>query len=402
MRRKIEMYQWDELAVHKEPPKVLGTKLQLPVKTLTGPGPTNCSKRVLQSLQNQVLGHLHPEICQLMDEIKAGLQYVFQTKNRLTLALSASGHGGMEACLVNLLEPGDSILVVKCGIWGERAADMATRIGACVNLLETEHDTPVTLEQMRTALEQYKPVVVFMVQAESSTGLKQPIEGFGDLVHRYNALLIVDTVASLCGEPFFMDSWDVDVTYTGSQKVLGAPPGLAPISFSLRAEQKLFRRKTKPFSFYWDLTILGVYWKCFDIEDRVYHHTISATLLYGLREGLAEIAKQGLQASWIRHAQAAARLRKGLELRGLRSYVKIPRYRLSTVISIELPSGVDDKIVVQRAMEKYKVEISRGLGPTAGKILRIGLLGINAAPEKVDLVLRVLDDVLKQATTSKL
>ncbi|CAL7935601.1 unnamed protein product [Xylocopa violacea] len=396
------MYQWDELAVQKEPPKVLATKLQLPVKTLMGPGPTNCSKRVLQALQNQVIGHLHPEICQLMDEIKAGLQYVFQTKNRLTLALSASGHGAMEACLVNLLEPGDRILIVKSGIWGERAADMATRIGARVELLETQLDTPATLEQMRTALEQHRPVAVFMVQAESTTGLKQPLEGFGDLIHRYNGLLIVDTVASLCGEPFFMDSWGVDATYTGSQKVLGAPPGLAPISFSPRAEQKLFRRKSKPVSFYWDLTILGVYWKCFGIEDRVYHHTISATLLYGLREGLAEIATQGLRASWIKHAEAAARLRKGLELRGLRSYVKIPRYRLSTVISIELPSGVDDRIVVQRAMEKYKVEISRGLGPTVGKILRVGLLGINAAPEKVDLLLRALDDGLKQAATSKL
>ncbi|CAK9829186.1 Alanine--glyoxylate aminotransferase [Anthophora retusa] len=395
-------HEWNQLAVQKVPPKILRTKLQLPVKTLMGPGPTNCSKRVLQSLQHQVIGHLHSEVCQLMDEIKAGLQYVFQTKNRLTLALSASGHGGMEACLINLLEPGDTILIVKCGIWGERAADMATRIGANVKLIETEHNKAVTLEQMRTALDRDRPVAVFMVQGESSTGLKQPLEGFGELLHRYNVLLIVDVVASLGGEPFFMDSWGVDAAYTGSQKVLGAPPGLTPISFSPLAEQKLFRRKSKPISFYWDLTVLGVYWKCFGEEDRMYHHTISSTLIYGLREALAEVAEEGLQAMWIRHAGAAARLRKGLKLRGFQSYVKIPEYQLSTVISIELPPGVDDRIIVQRVMEKYKIEISRGLGPTVGKILRIGLLGQNATSKNVDMVLRALDDGLRQASVSKL
>lgn len=383
--------EWNQFATHRNPPAILKTKLQLPVKILTGPGPTNCSERVLQSLKNQVLGHLHPEVCQLMDEIKAGLQYVFQTNNRLTLALSASGHGGMEACLINLLEPGETILVVKSGIWGERAADMATRIGVHAEVIETEHTSAVTLEQLEIALHRYNPVAVFMVHAESSTGLKQPLKGFGDLIHRYNALFIVDTVASLCGEPFFMDSWGVDATYTGSQKVLGAPPGLSPISFSPRAEKKLLQRKTKPSSYYLDMTLLGSYWKCFGNESRVYHHTISATLLYGLREALAEIAEEGLQASWIRHASAAVRLRRGLELRGLRSYVKIPQYQLSTIISIELPPGVDDTIIVQRAMKNYNVEISRGLGPTVGKILRVGLLGTNATFGKVDLVLRALE-----------
>ncbi|XP_071878367.1 alanine-glyoxylate aminotransferase [Bombus fervidus] len=394
--------EWNQLAVRKYPPKILQTKLQLPIKTLTSPGPTNCSKRVLQSLQNQIIGHLNPEICQLMDEIKEGLQYVFQTNNRLTLALSVSGHGGMEACLTNLLEPGETVLIVQHGIWGKRAANMATRIGANVKLIEKEHTAAVTLKQLETALQMYSPVAVFMVQAESSTGLKQPLEGFGDLVHRYDALLIVDTVASLCGEPFFMDSWGIDAVYSASQKVLGAPPGLAPISFSARAEKKLFQRKTKPMSYYLDMTLLGNYWKCFGNENRLYHHTISATLIYGLREALAEIAEEGLQASWIRHAGAAARLRKGLELRGLRSYVKIPQYQLSTVILIELPPGVDDRIIVQRCMQKYKVEISRGLESTEGKILRIGLLGINATPKKVDLILRALDDALRYVSLSKL
>ena len=394
--------EWSQLTVHKKPPKELLTKMQLPVKTLAGPGPTNCSKRVLQALQNQVIGHLHSEIGQVMDEIKTGMQYAFQTKNRLTLVLSASGHGGMEACLGNLLEPGETVLIVRSGIWGERAADMASRIGANVALIETEHTKPVTMDQLESALRTHKPVAVFMTHAESSTGLRQPLEGFGDLVHKYDALLIVDVVASLCGEPFFMDSWGVDVAYTASQKGLGAAPGLAPLSFSPRAEEKLFRRKTKPFSFYWDLNILGVYWKCFGNADRVYHHTASATLLYGLREALAELAEETLPVAWARHAAAAARLRKGLEARGLKFYVKIPRYQLSTVTSIELPPGVDGNIVVERAMERYKVEISRGLGPTMGKVLRIGLLASNATSKTVDLVLRGLDEGLKHATASKL
>lgn len=394
--------KWSELAVHPNPPKELSRKLQLPVKTLMGPGPTNCSKRVLRALQNQVLGHLHPEICELMDEIKAGLQYVFQTRNRLTLALSASGHAGMEACLGNLLEPGETVLIVRCGIWGERAADMATRMGAKAELLDTKHNEAVSLEELETALKNHRPVAVFMVHAESSTGLKQPLEGFGDLAHKYGALFIVDTVASLCGEAFFMDSWGIDAAYTGSQKVLGAPPGLTPLSFSPRAEEKLFRRKTKPPCYYFDLTVLGVYWKCFGNEDRVYHHTISATLLYGLREALAEVAEEGLRACWARHAAAAARLRKGLEARGLRCYVKNPNYQLATVVSIERPPAVDENTVVRKAMERYKVEISKGLGPTVGKILRVGLLGPNATFKNVDLLLRALDEGLKHASKSKL
>nr|XP_033340517.1 serine--pyruvate aminotransferase, mitochondrial [Megalopta genalis]XP_033340518.1 serine--pyruvate aminotransferase, mitochondrial [Megalopta genalis] len=391
--------EWNQFAVHHEPPRELLTKLRLPVKTLTSPGPTNCSERVLQSLRNQVLGHLHPEILQIMDEIKAGLQYAFQTRNRLTLVVSGAGHSGIEACLDNILEPGDKILIVKSGIWAVRAADKATRIGAQVVFLETGHDKSATLEELENALREHEPTAVYTVQADSSVGLKQPLEGFGELVHRYNALLMVDAVASLGGEPFFMDLWGVDVAFAASQKALGAPPGLAPISFSPRAEEKLFRRRTPPTSFYFDMKHLGAYWRCFDNPRKVYHHTISSTLLYGLREALAEIAEEGLVERWSRHSAAARRLRQGLELRGLQSYVKNPRYQLSTVITIELPPGVDEETIIQRAMNGYRVEIAPGLGSTAGKVLRIGLLGINATFEIVDLVLRALDAGLRNAQT---
>lgn len=392
---------WQRYAVHQEPPREVLEQLQLPVKTLTGPGPSNCSERVLRALGHQLLGHLHPETCQLMDEIKAGLQYAFQTRNRLTLALSTSGHGGMEACLGNLLEPGDTVLIAKAGLWGSRAADMAERIGASVQFLETEPGVGFTLAQLEQALERHRPAAVFVVHAESSTGMKQPLIGVGDLAHKYNAVLIVDAVASLGGEPFFMDGWGIDAVYTGSQKVLGAPPGLTPLSFSQRAEQKLFNRRTKVPVYYWDLTILGDYWACFG-NPRVYHHTASATLIYGLREALAQLCEEGLRASWSRHAAAAASLSRGLELRGLRSYVKIPQYRLSTVIAVELPAGVDGGLVSLRAMEKYKVEISGGLGPTVGKIWRIGLMGINATPGHVELILNALDEGLSHALGAKL
>ncbi|XP_032668088.1 serine--pyruvate aminotransferase, mitochondrial [Odontomachus brunneus] len=392
---------WRRYALYKQPPKEILRPFSLPEKTLTGPGPSNCSDRVLDVLSRQVLGHLHPEICQLMNEIKAGLQYAFQTRNRLTLALSTSGHGGMEACLGNLLECNDTVLIAKCGIWGERAADMADRIGAKVEFLETKHGMAFELNDLEVALKKYRPAVVFVTHAESSTGMKQPLEGVGELVHNYDALLIVDTVASLGGEPFFMDAWQVDATYTGSQKVLGAPPGITPVSFSPRAESKLFRRKTKPSAFYWDMRILGDYWDCFG-RQRVYHHTISATLIYGLRMALTQLAEEGLSASWTRHAAAAARLKQGLRSRGLQCYVENPRYQLSTIISIKLPIGIDDKIIAARAMERFKVEISGGLGPTVGKILRVGLMGINAQSHVVDLVLRALDEGLKHAVIAKI
>ncbi|XP_011158548.1 serine--pyruvate aminotransferase, mitochondrial [Solenopsis invicta] len=392
---------WRQCAVHPKPPEEILRSVSLSEKCLTGPGPSNCSRRVLHSLGQQVLGHLHPEICQLMDDVKAGLRYAFQTRNRLTLALSTSGHGGMEACLNNLLEPGETVLIAKCGIWGERAADMASRIGANVKYLETAYGVPFDHVALDEALSRHRPAVVFVTHGESSTGMKQPLEGVGKLVHKYEALLIVDTVASLGGEPFFMDAWEVDATYTGSQKVLGAPPGLTPVSFSSRAETKIFRRTKQP-AYYWDVKILGDYWNCFDAPRRVYHHTVSATLVYGLRTALMQLAEEGLPASWMRHAMAADKFREGLQRIGLRCYIEDPRYQLSTVTSIKLPSGINGDILIARTMKKYKIEISGGLGPTVGKILRVGLMGINARTQIVHRVLFALQDGLQYSLKTKM
>ncbi|XP_011692592.1 PREDICTED: serine--pyruvate aminotransferase, mitochondrial [Wasmannia auropunctata] len=396
-----DLHIWRRCAVQPKPPKEILRPVSPPVKVLTGPGPSNCSDEVLRSLGQQVLGHLHPEICQLMDDIKMGSQYAFQTRNRLTLALSTSGHGGMEACLDNLLEPGETVLIAKCGLWGERAADMAGRIGANIKFLETAYGVPFDLVALNEALSKHRPAAVFVTHGESSTGMKQPLEGVGKLVHKYEALLIVDTVASLGGEPFFMDAWEVDAVYTGSQKVLGAPAGLSPVSFSPRAERKIFRATNRP-AYYWDMRILGDYWNCFGAPRRAYHHTISATLVYGLRTALMQLAEEGLTTSWARHAAMAVRFRQDLRALGLESYIEDPRHQLSTVISIKVPPGIDADMLVARTMEKYKIEISGGLGPTVGKIWRVGLMGVNARTCIVNRVIAAFHDGLQHALKAKM
>ncbi|XP_011505999.1 PREDICTED: serine--pyruvate aminotransferase, mitochondrial [Ceratosolen solmsi marchali] len=381
-----------------EAPKELLEPLQLPRRILTGPGPSNCSQRVLQALRQQVLGHMHPEVFQLMDEIKAGLRYAFQTANKFTLAISASGHAGMEASIGNVLERGENILIVKAGLWGERAADIAGRLGIHVDFLETEPGVAFTPDTLEEAIKKHRPKAVFVVHSESSTGLKQPLEGIGNVVHKYGGLLIVDTVASLGAEPFYADAWGIDVVYTGSQKVLGAPAGITPISFSPEAVKKIQSRRSPVPVYYWDMNLLGKYWNCFEGQGpRIYHHTVSATLVYGLREALAQLVEEGLAASWTRHASVTEKFHRGLLRRGYEFFVKEPSHRLRTVSAIMLPRDVEASRVIRYAMDRYNVEISGGLGPSAGKVIRIGLMGVNATPGHVDLVLRALDEAVKFA-----
>lgn len=378
-----------------EAPRSLRKPLIVPHKVLMGPGPSNCPPRVLHALSQPVLGHLHTETTKIMDEIKEGIQYIFQTRNELTLALSASGHGGIEAVMCNLLEPGEKVLIATNGIWGDRAANMAQRYGANVIQVKTQPGNNFTLELLENALMKHKPVLLFIVQGESSTGVYQPLDGLGEICHRYNCLLAVDTVASLGGVPVKADEIGIDAIYTGSQKVLGAPPGITPISFSERAKQKLFNRKTEVKVYYLDMKILGDYWACFDKNrPRVYHHTISTTLLYGLREALAMVCEEGMNSVIERHQKCADQLYKGLERMGLELFVGDKLKRLPTVTTIQVPNDVDWKDVTAYAMKTYLLEISGGLGPTANKVFRIGLMGYNATPEKVDLVLEILKESL--------
>ncbi|KAK4875451.1 hypothetical protein RN001_011873 [Aquatica leii] len=379
-----------------QPPEVLKSPLVVPAKTLMGPGPSNCPPRVLQSLSLPVLGHLHPECTKIMDDIKEGIRYVFQTKNELTLAVSASGHAGMEAVLCNLIEPEDKVLIAVNGIWGERANIMASRYGAKVVRLETAPGTNFELCQFEDAISKHRPVLLFVTQGESSTGVYQPLEGLGLICEKYDCLLVVDTVASLGGVPFYADRWGVDAVYTGSQKVIGAPPGITPISFSAKAQKRIFNRKTPVKVYYWDMTILGDYWACFG-NPRVYHHTVSSTLLYGLREGLAMVAQEGIENVINRHKQCALRLHDGLKAIGVELFVSKESARLPTVTTIKVPENIDWTLITAYAMKHYFLEISGGLGPTVNKVFRIGIMGYNATNDNVDFVLRVFEEGLDLA-----
>ncbi|KAJ8021266.1 Serine--pyruvate aminotransferase, mitochondrial [Holothuria leucospilota] len=382
--------------VEISPPAALKGPINVPKKLLLGAGPATSSDRVLAAGALPLLGILHAESFQVMDEIKAGLQYVFQTKNELTLAISGTGHAGMEAAAVNILEPGDVILVCKKGIWGERMAEMAERMGADVRIADKTPGDAFTLAEIEEALKKHRPCVMFITQGESSTGVGQPVEGMGDLCHKYDCLLIVDTVASLGAMPLFTDKWGIDICYSGTQKVLNAPPSLAPITFSERAREKIANRKTKVGSFYFDMGFLGNYWGC-DGGPRKYHHTGPISSYYQFREALAEMADEGLENSWKKHENIIAQFHDGLRKLGCELFVKNKEYRLPTITSIVLPSDVHWKDVTTYVMQKHKIEFAGGLGPTAGQIIRIGFMGSNACPEVLATGLAALEDAIKNA-----
>ncbi|KAI8796018.1 serine--pyruvate aminotransferase [Biomphalaria glabrata] len=375
-------------------PKCLLKPIDVPNKLLMGPGPSNCPPRVLAAGALPMLGHLHPEFTKIMDEVKEGIQYLFQTKNEWTFAISGTGHAAMEASVVNLLEPDDVILVCQNGIWGQRLADMADRNGSTVKKLIRPYGEVFTLEEIEKGLQEHKPSVVFVTYGESSAGTAQPLEGLGDLCHKYNALLLVDSVAILGGRPLFMDAWNIDVLYSGSQKVIGAPPATSPISFSLKAREKIASRKTRIRSYYFDCNELANYWAC-DQGPRRYHHTGMVTSVYGLREGLARLAEEGLEKSWKDHKDCSELLYQGLEKLGLELLVKNKEIRNPCVTTIKVPPGINWKDVTDYAMKNYRVEIAGGLGDLAGKTWRIGIMGYNCRPENVQLVLRVLEEALE-------
>ncbi|KAK4023801.1 hypothetical protein OUZ56_009200 [Daphnia magna] len=385
------------MAVDYQPPECLSKPIEVPSKLLMGAGPSNAAENVLRAGSLPLLGHLHTEFVQIMDDVKQGIQYAFQTKNNLTLAISGTGHAGMEAALCNLIERNDVVLIGINGIWGERAADMANRQGADVRTLTKTAGENFKMGEIEAALVQHKPAIFFLAQGESSTGVVQPIEGVGALCSKYGCLLLVDAVASLGGEPFYMDRWQVDVVYTGSQKVLGAPPGTAPISFGPRAVAKIAARKTPISSFYFDMNWLGNYWGC-DSQPRKYHHTAPISSIYALREALALLANEGLENSWNRHRQCRDRLINGLAKLNLKPLASDPAARLTCITAIQVPDGVDWKSVTTHAMS-MRVEIAGGLGSTAGRIWRVGLMGQNATDERVDRVLDVLAESIKSSTT---
>uniref|UniRef100_A0A8C2NG62 Alanine--glyoxylate aminotransferase n=1 Tax=Capra hircus TaxID=9925 RepID=A0A8C2NG62_CAPHI len=378
------------------PPAALSKPLFIPSRLLLGPGPSNLPPRVMAAGGLPVLGHMHQEVHQIMDEIKQGIQYVFQTRNPLSLAISGSGHCALEAALFNLLEPGDSFLVGVSGIWGQRAQDIAERIGARVCQMVKAPGGHFTLQEVEEALARHKPVLLFLAHGESSTGsstgVLQPLDGYGELCHRHQCLLLVDSVASLGGAPIYMDQQGIDVLYSGSQKVLNAPPGTSLISFSDKAKNKIYARKTKPVSFYLDIQWLANFWGC-DDRPRTREPT---------RPSACNLSLQGLEDSWRQHREASEYLHACLQGLGLQLFVKDQALRLPTITSVVVPAGYDWRDIVKYIMDHHNIEIAGGLGPSAGKVLRIGLMGGNATRENVDRVTRALREALQRCPRSKL
>jgi alanine-glyoxylate transaminase/serine-glyoxylate transaminase/serine-pyruvate transaminase len=338
-----------------------------------------------------LLGHLDPQFLRALDEVQAMLRAVFQTSNPLTLPISATGMAGMETCLVNLLEPGDKALVCVAGFFGGRLAEVAGRAGAQVTVLERPWGTVFDLKQVREGVERYRPKVVAIVQAETSTGAWQPLEGLGALCREHDALLVVDAVTALGCVPVKVDEWGIDAAYSCSQKGLGCPPGLAPVTFSARAVEALERRKSKVQSWYLDLTLLRKYFG----PERVYHHTAPISMTYALHEGLRLVLEEGLEARWARHQRNAKALAAGLAALGF-SYAAAEGRRLPQLHAVRLPAGVDDLPGRKQLLTQFGIEVGGALGDLKGKAWRIGLMGYNSRAEVVLLLLGALEAVVRK------
>jgi alanine-glyoxylate transaminase/serine-glyoxylate transaminase/serine-pyruvate transaminase len=363
-------------------------------RILLGPGPSPVPQRVLRALGAPTLGHLDPQYLTIMDQVCEMLRQVFRTANPLTFPVSGTGMAGMECVAVNLVEPGDEVIVGVTGVFGTRMKDVMERCGAVVHALETTWGDVFTLEQLRAALDAHPKVKhVGIVHAETSTGAHQPLEGFAELIHSRGALFAVDAVTSLGGHELRVDDWGIDAIYSGTQKCLSCPPGLSPVSFGPRALARMDARKTKVQSWYLDVSMLRKYYTGGG-GGRVYHHTAPINMTYALHEALTIVLEEGLEARIARHAAMHQRLRAGLEAMGL-SY--IPKRSLHTLNCISIPAGADDAGVRKRLLEEYGIEIGSGLGPMAGKAWRIGLMGHGATVRNVDLVLAALRTILGRA-----
>ncbi|MFM8497983.1 MAG: pyridoxal-phosphate-dependent aminotransferase family protein [Planctomycetia bacterium] len=360
-------------------------------RVLLGPGPSPVSARVLRALSAPTLGHLDPQYLAIMDETCEMLRQVFQTRNPLTFPVSGTGMAGMECLAANLVEPGDEAIVCVNGVFGGRMKDVMERCGATVHALEVPWGESFTPDQIAAALERHpRTKLVGIVPAETSTGAHQHLPGLAEIVHGRGALLVVDAVTSLGGHELRVDEWGIDAIYSGTQKCLSCPPGLAPVSFGDRALAALDARKTRVQSWYLDVSMLRKYYTSGG-GGRVYHHTAPINMTYALREALAIVLEEGLDARIARHAAMHARLRAGLERLGI-GYV--PRHSLHTLNCIHVPAGVDDAAVRRRLLEEYGIEIGAGLGAMAGKAWRIGLMGHGATTRNVDLVLTALATAL--------
>lgn len=360
-------------------------------RILMGPGPSDVHPRVLRAMSTPLLGHLDPQFLTIMDEVKSMLQEILRTKNQLTIPVSGTGSAGMEACMVNLLEPGDEALICVHGYFGVRMADIASRCGAKVIRVDSPWGQPTDPARVEDALKTCSPKVIFVVHAETSTGVLQPIAPIAAIARKANALLVVDAVTSLGGTDVRMDEWGIDAIYSGTQKCLSAPPGLSPVSFSERAVAAIDARKSKVQSWYLDMTMVKNYWG----QERVYHHTAPITSVYAIREALRIALEEGLEARFARHLRAHDLLREQLETIGF-EFIVAPEFRLPMLNTVRIPAGVEDLPTRKRLLAEYNIEIGGGLGDFAGKAWRIGLMGNGATENQVNVLVSALKRILNR------
>lgn len=363
-----------------------------PRRILMGPGPSDISPRIFAALAAPTVGHLDPYFLKIMDGMQEMLRKVFQTKNELTLAVSGTGSSGMEACVVNLIEPGDRMLVCKNGVFGMRMADVAERAGAEVTTIEKNFGEVFSPEEIAKAVEECKPKVVGIVHAETSTGALQPLEEISEIVHKAGALILVDSVTSLGGIPVKVDEWKLDAVYSGTQKCLSCPPGLAPVTFSPDAVKVMDSRKTKVASWYLDMSMVRQYWG----GERAYHHTAPINMNYALYEALRLVLEEGLENRFERHMNNHLALKAGLKELGI-EYSVPEGQQLPMLNSVFIPDGVEDGRIRSQLLNDYGIEIGGGLGPVKGKTWRIGLMGVSSQIGNVIQLITALGECLNQA-----
>ena len=364
-------------------------ELNIPPRLLLGPGPSQVDPRVLKAMATPLLGHLDPRFLEIMDRTQVMLRYVFNTENQLTVPISGTGSASMEAAIANAVEPGRKVLVCINGYFGERLADMAGRYGADLQTIRRPWGEVFTPEEIDLALDKNPAEVVALVHAETSTGVMQPLDEIVQIVHRHEAILIVDAVTSLGGVPLHIDQAGIDICYSGSQKCLSCPPGISPITLGSRALELLDKRKNPVSNWYLDLTMVRKYWG----KDRTYHHTAPISLNYALYEALRIIGEEGLENRWQRHRRNAESLWRGVEDLGLQLHVPL-EHRLPSLTTICVPEAVDELKVRSRLLNEYNIEIGGGLGELKGRVWRVGLMGYSSRPENVLLFLSALDRIL--------
>lgn len=363
-----------------------------PVRTLMGPGPSDVPPRILEALSRPTIGHLDPAFVGMMEEVKKLLQYAFQTDNELTIPVSAPGSAGMETCFVNLVEPGEKVVVCQNGVFGGRQKENVERCGGTAVMVMDDWGKPVDLGKLEQALETNPDAsIVSFVHAETSTGAQSDAQGIWELAHKHGCLVIADCVTSLAGTPIKVDEWGLDAVYSGTQKCLSCVPGLSPVTFSERAIDKIKNRQSKVQSWFLDLNLVMGYWG--EGAKRSYHHTAPVNALYALHESLVMLREEGLENAWKRHDHNHQALKAGLEAMGI-NFVVEEAARLPQLNTVIIPDGVDDAAVRARLLNEFNLEIGAGLGDLAGKVWRIGLMGFSSRPENVIFCLSALEAVL--------